>query len=160
MSLAESAPLARHANELISTLGQAVSAMEALFEDARRAVAERVKTGRRHVCSIASSARRTGLPGSRPTSRRFARCTRSRSGSRVPVNSARPKSFLVRIGCGEYLAQIAGGIPMSQGEIVRLSDLGLSAAAVAARIDPAVERLIAEGNTARSPRSACRTDAR
>ena len=28
---------------------------------------------------------------------------------------------------GEYCAQIAGGIPMSQGEIVRLSDLGVSA---------------------------------
>ncbi len=32
----------------------------------------------------------------------------------------------VRIGFGEYLAQILGGIPMSQGEILRLSDLGLS----------------------------------
>ena len=30
----------------------------------------------------------------------------------------------VRIGFGEYLAQILGGIPMSQGEILRLSDLG------------------------------------
>ena len=38
----------------------------------------------------------------------------------------------VRIGLGEYLAQIFGGIPISQGEIVRPSDLGLSAAAVAA----------------------------
>jgi (2S)-methylsuccinyl-CoA dehydrogenase len=59
------------------------------------------------------------------------------------------EELLVRIGCGEYLAQIAGGIPMSQGEIVRLSDLGLSAAAVAARIDSTIEQLIAEGNTAR-----------
>jgi len=34
-------------------------------------------------------------------------------------------------GLEEYLAQIAGGIPMSQGEIVRPHDLGLSAATVA-----------------------------
>jgi (2S)-methylsuccinyl-CoA dehydrogenase len=37
---------------------------------------------------------------------------------------------------------------MSQGEIVRLADLGLSAAAIAARMTPAVERVIASGNTA------------
>ena len=55
---------------------------------------------------------------------------------------------LVCIGLGECLAQILGGIPISQGEIVRLADLGLSAQAIAARITPAVETLIAAGNTA------------
>jgi (2S)-methylsuccinyl-CoA dehydrogenase len=55
---------------------------------------------------------------------------------------------LVRIGLGEYLAQMIGGIAISQGEIVRPADLGLSAAAVAARVTPAVEALIASGNTA------------
>jgi (2S)-methylsuccinyl-CoA dehydrogenase len=52
------------------------------------------------------------------------------------------------IGLGEYLAQIAGGIPMSQGEIARLSDLGLGAAQIAARLGGPVETLIASGNTA------------
>ena len=55
---------------------------------------------------------------------------------------------VVRIGMGEYLAQIAGGIPMSQGEIARPVDFGLGAAQVAARLGPAVEALIADGNTA------------
>ena len=55
---------------------------------------------------------------------------------------------LVRIALGEYLAQIVGGIPMSQGELVRPSDLGLSATQVAARINTDVESLIATGNTA------------
>ena len=58
------------------------------------------------------------------------------------------EDLLIRIGTGEYLAQILGGIPMSQGEIVRLSDLGLPASAVAARVTPTVEALIATGNTA------------
>ena len=58
------------------------------------------------------------------------------------------EDLVVRIGAGEYLAQVLGGIPMSQGEIVRLADLGLSASAVAARITPAVDHLIATGNTA------------
>ncbi len=57
------------------------------------------------------------------------------------------EDLLVRIGFGEYLAQILGGIPMSQGETVRLSDLGLSRAEVAARITPAVEHLMDTGNT-------------
>ena len=57
------------------------------------------------------------------------------------------EELLIRIGLGEYLAQIVGGIPMSQGEIVRPSDLGLTAAAVAARVTPVVEALIETGNT-------------
>jgi (2S)-methylsuccinyl-CoA dehydrogenase len=57
------------------------------------------------------------------------------------------EEHLVRIGLGEYLAQIVGGIPMSQGEIVRPGDFRLSAAEVAARINPMVESLIASGNT-------------
>ncbi|MBI3702625.1 MAG: acyl-CoA dehydrogenase family protein [Rhizobiales bacterium] len=58
------------------------------------------------------------------------------------------EELLVRIGLGEYLAQIVGGIPMSQGEVVRPADLGLSHAQLAARINPTIEGLIAGGNTA------------
>ncbi len=58
------------------------------------------------------------------------------------------EELLVRIGLGEYLAQVAGGIPMSQGEVVRPSDLGLSPAQVAARINPVLESLVAGGNNA------------
>ena len=58
------------------------------------------------------------------------------------------EDLLIRIGLGEYLAQIIGGIPMSQGEVVRPFDLGLSPAQVAARINPVIESLIAGGNTA------------
>ncbi len=58
------------------------------------------------------------------------------------------EGHLVRIGLGECLAQIIGGIPMSQGELVRPSDLGLTPTQVAARINPRVESLIASGNTA------------
>jgi (2S)-methylsuccinyl-CoA dehydrogenase len=53
----------------------------------------------------------------------------------------------IRIGAGEYLAQVIGGIPMSQNEIVRPSDLGLSMTQVEARMAPAVDGLIASGNT-------------
>src|SRR5262249_15374624 len=58
------------------------------------------------------------------------------------------EELIVRIGLGEYLAQVLGGIPISQGEIVRPADLGLSSAQVAARTGGEVEELIATGNTA------------
>ena len=56
--------------------------------------------------------------------------------------------LLTAIGLGEYLAQVFGGIAMSQGEIIRLAEFGLAAAAIARRRTQAVEGLIATGNTA------------
>ena len=47
---------------------------------------------------------------------------------------------------GEYLAQMRGGIPMSQGEMARPADLGLDASALE---NPAVDRLIAAAPEAR-----------
>jgi (2S)-methylsuccinyl-CoA dehydrogenase len=44
------------------------------------------------------------------------------------------EELLVRLGIAEYLAQVQGGIFMSQGEIVRPADLGLAADSVAARL--------------------------
>ena len=58
------------------------------------------------------------------------------------------EDLLVRIGLGEYLAQVFGGIPMSQGEVVRLTDLGVTSAQVAARMTPVVEGLLVSGNSA------------
>ncbi len=57
------------------------------------------------------------------------------------------EELLVAIGLGEYLAQIFGGIPMSQGEIVRLPALGLTAQQIASRRTSAIETLIENGNT-------------
>jgi (2S)-methylsuccinyl-CoA dehydrogenase len=57
------------------------------------------------------------------------------------------EDLLTRIGLGEYLAQVFGGIPMSQGEFIRPADFGLSAEAAAKRRSAAIERLIAGGNT-------------
>ncbi|HEY8138200.1 MAG TPA: acyl-CoA dehydrogenase family protein [Methylocystis sp.] len=57
------------------------------------------------------------------------------------------EQLLTRIGFAEFLAQVFGGIPMSQGEIVRLSDFGLSCEQIAARRGDAITRLVLEGNT-------------
>ncbi len=52
-----------------------------------------------------------------------------------------------QIAFGEYLGQIRGGIPMSQGEIVRLQDIGLSRDEQSDLMQPAVETLIRSGNS-------------
>ncbi|MDP2122874.1 MAG: acyl-CoA dehydrogenase family protein [Parvibaculum sp.] len=58
------------------------------------------------------------------------------------------ETLIVQAAFGEYLNQLAGGIPMSQGEIVRPADLGLSEDDVAAfRAVPAVHRLTGAGFT-------------
>ncbi len=56
--------------------------------------------------------------------------------------------LLVRAGLGEFLAQIFGGIPMSQSEFVRLPALGLPEERIEARRTPAVKALIADGTSA------------
>ena len=56
------------------------------------------------------------------------------------------EALILQIGCGEYLCQIAGGLPMNQGEILRPADMGLSAADMAAFATPAVVALMA-GNS-------------
>ena len=58
------------------------------------------------------------------------------------------EDLLTRIGLGEYLAQIFGGIPMNQGEIIRPEDFGLAPEKVASLRAGAVARMIAIGNTA------------
>ena len=62
------------------------------------------------------------------------------------------EALILQIGFGEYLGQMAGGLPMSQSEFVRASDFGASAAQAAQSFAaaPSVAALIeAGGNKAR-----------
>ncbi len=148
MPLAVSPKPADH--ELIATLGQAVSAVDALFADARRAVTERVMREGRSVSRTFDREQRAthGLAWLATYVEALRQLAAYAERLAASGNFGEIEELLVRIGAGEYLAQIFGGIAMSQGEIVRLADLGLPAAAAAARATPAVEHLIAFGNTA------------
>ena len=55
--------------------------------------------------------------------------------------------LILQAAFGEYLAQMAGGLAMSQGEIARPADLGIEDAAADFAADPAASRLIRDGNT-------------
>ncbi|MCG3269269.1 acyl-CoA dehydrogenase family protein [Yoonia sp. I 8.24] len=57
------------------------------------------------------------------------------------------EQLIHQIAFGEYLWQIYGGIPMSQGEILRLQDIGLAQDDMRALMQPAVMTLTQAGNT-------------
>lgn len=61
----------------------------------------------------------------------------------------RAAQLAARIGAGEYLAQLAGGIAMAQDDIVRPADFGLAREAGVFLSEPAIAELIATPRTAR-----------
>jgi (2S)-methylsuccinyl-CoA dehydrogenase len=136
--------------QLISYARDAVGALEALLADATRKVRARIEVDGRIVNKRFESDQRathglawfaTYVEAVRQLAAYVVRMT---EGGRL----GELEELIARIGIGEYLAQIVGGIPMSQGEILRLSDLGLNTVDVAARWSPALDQLIASGNTA------------
>jgi (2S)-methylsuccinyl-CoA dehydrogenase len=140
--------------DLVAGALEAADAAEALLADATLAVRRRVTRDGKVTARLIDREQRAthGLAWlatyAQAVRQLAAYAERMRSAGRFGA----VEDLVVRIGLGEYLAQIIGGIPMSQSEMVRLADLGLSLDQVAARITPAVERLIAgndAGNRAR-----------
>jgi len=135
---------------LVNLAQAATAALDALLADAVRKVREKVVVEGRVVGRIFDREQRathglawlaTYVEAVRQLAAYAERMTRSGALGEI-------EDHLVRIGLGEFIAQIAGGIPISQGEIVRPGDFGLTAAQVAARFNPSVEKLLATGNTA------------
>ena len=150
MSLA--APCTDTVTDLVSLMEAARSAADALLHEATIAVRDRLSRNGRIDATLAEREQRAahGLAWFATYTQALRQLasytqTMSRNGRLGGI-----EELLVRIGAGEFLAQMAGGIPMSQGELVRPFDLGLDARAVAARLSPAVEELIATGNTAQN----------
>ncbi len=90
-------------------------------------------------------------------SRRCARCSGWASRLEQAGRFGELERLILELGFGEYLARIAGGMPMSQGEIVRLAALGLDQGAIDAfAADPAVRRADRRGRHRRPARRARR----
>jgi len=137
-------------SELVEFAREAVAAADALLADAVAKVRERVVVEGHVVARLLDREQRAThglawLATYVEAVRQLASYTERMAGD---ATLGEMEEHLVRIALGEYLAQIIGGIPMSQGEMVRPADLGLSRTQVAARINPMVESLIASGNTA------------
>src|SRR5215813_3162565 len=144
------APRTDQAHDLTAAAHDAATAVEALMADATLAVRDRVtRDGEVSAAAIDREQRAAhGLAwlGTYVEAIRQLAAYADRMAGADRFGEA--EELLVRIGLGEYLAQMLGGIPMSQGEMVRPSDLGLSPAQVATRLTPAVEDLIQNGNIA------------
>jgi (2S)-methylsuccinyl-CoA dehydrogenase len=147
MSIAASS-VADH--DLVELAREATSALDALLADATARVRERVMVEGRAVSRLFDREQRathglawlaTYVEAVRQLGAYAERMVRDGTLGEI-------EEHLVRIGLSEYIAQIVGGIPMSQCEVVRLVDLGLTPGQVAARINPMLEGLMASGNTA------------
>ena len=148
MSIAASRPIPEH--RLVELAREASGALDALLADATAKVRERVVVEGRVVGRLFDREQRAthGLAWFATyveAVRQLAAYADRMAGAGTLGET---EELIVRIGLGEYIAQVVGGIPMSQGEVVRPSDLGLSPVQVAARINPSLENLIAEGTSA------------
>jgi (2S)-methylsuccinyl-CoA dehydrogenase len=137
-------------SDVMALLEAARGAADALLADATFKLRERVSvSGRTDARRVEQEQRAThGLAWFATYAEAIRQLASYTARMRQDGRFGETEELLVRIGAGEFLAQMAGGILMSQGELVRPADLGLDARAVAARFSPAVEQLIATGNTA------------
>jgi (2S)-methylsuccinyl-CoA dehydrogenase len=140
--------------DLASVTREAVRAAEAVLQDATRAVLSRVAKDNQTVDRMLDREQRathalawlaTYVEGVRQL---CAYAQRMHEAGRL----GELERLIVEIGLGEYLAQIQGGIPMSQGEIARPADMGLSAAAVERRMAGPLEEFFTAGNERRRAR--------
>src|SRR5258708_7613129 len=140
--------------DLTSLTQEAVRAAEAVLQDATRAVRSRVAKDDQTVDRLLDREQRathalawlaTYVEAVRQL---CAYAERMREAGRL----GELERLIVEIGLGEYLAQIRGGIPMSQGEIARPADMGLSAAAVERRMAGPLEAFFTAGNEQRRAR--------
>jgi len=135
---------------LLPLTQSATAAAEALLAHARVAVAQKVSSGgkisaalieREQFAAHGLSWMATYVEGLRQLSAYAQRMTEGKRFGEI-------EALIVQVAFGEYLSQLSGGIPMSQGEIVRPQDLGISDTDHAAFHTADVRTLIAHGNTA------------
>jgi (2S)-methylsuccinyl-CoA dehydrogenase len=140
--------------KLVALAREATLAAEALLGDATRAVRQRVTIDNQMVDRLLDREQRAthGLAwlATYVESVRQLAAYAERMHARGALGEI--EELIVEIGIGEYLAQIQGGIPMSQGEIVRPADLGLASEAVAARVAGVLKSLAGSDNVERRAR--------
>jgi (2S)-methylsuccinyl-CoA dehydrogenase len=150
MSQAEAQSRRNDGADLVALAAQATAAAEALLADATRSVRARVMADGRTVGRILDREQRAahGLAWLATYAQALRQLAAYARGAAEAGRLGETEALIVAIGIAEYFAQILGGIPMSQGEIVRLADVGLDRAQVAARVTPALEAAVTAGNSA------------
>ncbi|GMG84808.1 acyl-CoA dehydrogenase family protein [Paralimibaculum aggregatum] len=135
------------AETLLALTGAALGAAETLLAAAKSHVAGRVRSGERVSGRALDAAQFAGhglaWAATYVESLRQMRAWAERLAAEDRFGEM--ERLILQIAYGEYLAQLAGGIPMSQAEIARPQDMGLGAAEIAAFRTEETERLIAAG---------------
>ncbi|MEO1328823.1 MAG: acyl-CoA dehydrogenase family protein [Pseudomonadota bacterium] len=133
--------------DLSETCAAAMTAVESVLADARGAVASRVRIDGK-ISGDALTANQHAAHGLAWVATYVEALRQMLDWSRRLETAGKfgeIERLLLQIAFGEYLAQLRGGLPMSQGEIVRLSDLGVEDPSALDADAPA--RLIREGNS-------------
>ncbi|MEM8824482.1 MAG: acyl-CoA dehydrogenase, partial [Pseudomonadota bacterium] len=135
--------------DLLSLSAEATKALDGILEIARQTVAARVTVAGR-IDSALLEAEQTATHGLAWLAT-YAQALRQMQAwaDRLDAEGrfGEMEALLHQIAFGEYLWQVYGGLPMSQGEIVRLQDLGLSQEDQRGLMVPAVMTLCNEGNS-------------
>jgi len=134
--------------KLMALAGEASRAAEALLAEATAAVRQRVMVEGRAVERLFDREQRAthGLAWFATYAESIRQLAAYAERLHAGGTLGEIETLLVGLGIGEYLAQMQGGIPMSQGEIVRPADIGLSPEAVAARITAPLQGYFMAGN--------------
>ncbi|MCV2889348.1 acyl-CoA dehydrogenase family protein [Ruegeria aquimaris] len=135
--------------DLLRLTGAALAPVDALFERARDSVREMVSEGGR-VSGALIDANQTaahGLSWLATYQQSLRQMQRWAEALQAEGKFGEIEKLIHQIGFGEYLHQMAGGIPMNQGEVVRLQDLGLGWDALSGFQAAEVQTLMAQANT-------------
>lgn len=142
-------PETQSAAELLRMTGDAVEAAAAFSMKAREVLAARVKQDGR-VSGAALDEAQYGAHAYAWLAT-YAEALRQLHGWAERLSGAGEfgeiEHLILQIGFGEYLWQLYGGIPMSQGEVARAQDIGLTQDDQRALMHPSVMWLTQNGNT-------------
>ncbi len=136
-------------DDLLDLTGKAVAPAESVLEQAKSALREKVVVDGR-VSGRLVEANQTAAHGLAWLAT-YVESLRQMQNWATRLNGegkfGEVEQLIHQIAFAEYLQQIAGGIAMNQGEIVRVQELGLGWDALQGFQAPDVQTLIARGNT-------------
>ncbi|WP_170510972.1 acyl-CoA dehydrogenase family protein [Ruegeria arenilitoris] len=135
--------------DLLTLTGAALPAVQSVFDRARDAVREMV-TAEGRVSGALVEANQTaahGLAWLATYNQSLQQMQKWAEALDAQGKFGEMEQLLHQIAFGEYLHQVAGGIPMNQGEVVRLQDLGLGWDALSGFQCAEVQTLMAQANS-------------
>ncbi|NOD86007.1 MULTISPECIES: acyl-CoA dehydrogenase family protein [unclassified Ruegeria] len=135
--------------DLLNLTRAALPAVEAVFEKARESVRDMVSADGRISGALieANQTAAHGLAWLATYNQSLQQMQRWAEALQAEGKFGELEQLLHQIAFGEYLHQVAGGIPMNQGEVVRLQDMGLGWDALSGFQSSEVQTLMAQANS-------------